>query len=157
VLEDQDDADIPRSQLWGVEEVEENVPYDLTGYSGGPIAMKSMKSTADAIDTEQAILQAGFAAEYDRLESQGKPGVLGGGMQSVIEAPFVHHPGPEHQTRHRRGPSNVDVSAREEAQKVAEKRGEILAVAGTWNTLTNRLRTIRYLNWGLQFLDHKFE
>lgn len=128
VLEDQDDADIPRGQLWGVEEVEESVPYDLTGYSGGPIAMKSMKSTADATDAEQAMLQAGFAAEYDRLESQGKPGVLGGGMQSVIEAPFVHHPGPEHQTRHRRGPSNVD-AAREEAQKAAEKRGEILAVA----------------------------
>ncbi|KAF2500085.1 hypothetical protein BU16DRAFT_235723 [Lophium mytilinum] len=134
VLEDQDDADRLR-RLKGVDEEDEALGFDISALSGSPIAMRSMetggkkmKSTADSIDAEQELLQAGFAAEYDRLEAQPRSAnaILGLGMGSVVEAPFVHHPGPVHQ--HRRGPSNVD-SSREDAQKAAEKTGEILAVA----------------------------
>ncbi|OCK86292.1 hypothetical protein K432DRAFT_284962 [Lepidopterella palustris CBS 459.81] len=135
ILEDQDGTDRPGGRLRGVDETEEHVPYDLSGLDGSPIAMKSMpptkmKSAADSIASERELSEAGLAAEFDRLESQGKPGMLGGGMVSVIEAPFVHHPGPEHQAGgHRRGASYVEAAARQEAQRAAEKAGEILAVS----------------------------
>jgi hypothetical protein len=116
-----------------VDEDDEAFGVDLSGFAGSPIEMrnvggKKMKNAADSTDAEQQLLQAGFAAEYDRLEAQPKgSNVLGLGMGSVIEAPFVHHPGPVHQ--HRRNPSNIDSSSRKEAQEAAEKTGEILAVA----------------------------
>jgi len=118
-------------RLQGVEEVDEPVGYDLSGFDGGmPMRKldppKSMSSTADAIEAERDINEAGFAAEYERLEAQ-----LGAGMASVMEVPFTHQaaqPQQESSRGHKRGLSNsriIEVAA----QKEAEKTGGIVAVA----------------------------
>ncbi|KAF1920791.1 hypothetical protein BDU57DRAFT_553094 [Ampelomyces quisqualis] len=73
--------------------------------------------------------EAGYAAEFERLEAQ-----LGSGMTSVVEKPFTHESTAVSQARspsRKRGPSASDpLSAQAaEAQKEAEKTGGIVAVA----------------------------
>jgi len=96
----------------------------------------SRTARVGAVEREHSITQAGLAAEYERLESQGdrRAGEIGSGMQSVIDAPFV---GPTHPPiMHRRGSSIVPGNARSAAQRVAEERGEITAVAGVCSLAT---------------------
>jgi hypothetical protein len=118
-----------------VDEEDENVGVDLTSYPGIPMKLmkgnkskKALASAADAIQAERDLNEAGYMAEYERLEQQ-----LGSGMASIMEAPFVHdvdEPRDGEQKRgHRRGLSNVEGPLRVEAQAAAEKTGEILAVS----------------------------
>ncbi|KAJ4305448.1 hypothetical protein N0V90_000979 [Kalmusia sp. IMI 367209] len=123
-----------RGRLQGVQEVDEAVGYDLSGFDGGmpmrPLDQpKNMASAADAMEAERDLNEAGYAAEYERLEAQ-----LGAGMASVIEVPFTHstaESGVDTARGHRRGLSDsniVDVVAKD-AQEEAEKTGGIVAVA----------------------------
>lgn len=108
------------------------IACDLSGLEG-PIGMRNMHVNngvrIGAADKEQGIVQAGLAADYERLESQAsKRGALGSGMESVIDAPFVGRA--QIPIIHGRGPSIVRVDARSAAQKVAEEKGEITVVTG---------------------------
>ncbi|KAF2244207.1 hypothetical protein BU26DRAFT_95883 [Trematosphaeria pertusa] len=132
-LEDEESGS-GRRRLKDVEEVEEPLGYDLSGFDGGlpmkKLAVpKKMGSTADAMERERDLNEAGFAAEYERLEAQ-----LGAGMASIMEVPFTHQGAPPEQVAahgHKRGLSNTQVadSAAKDAQKEAEKMGGIVAVA----------------------------
>ncbi|KAF1999692.1 hypothetical protein P154DRAFT_493448 [Amniculicola lignicola CBS 123094] len=84
-------------------------------------------SAADAIQQERNLNEAGFAAEYERLEGQ-----LGAGMSAVHEVPFTFQAQGEQKALHKRGVSNVEAAeaaARQDGQKEAEKVGGIVAVA----------------------------
>lgn len=87
---------------------------------------KKLASTADAMEQERDLHEAGFAAEYERLEAQ-----LGAGMTSIVEVPFTHKtPATEENTEgHKRGLSNSKVleDTVKDAQKEAEKTGGIVA------------------------------
>jgi hypothetical protein len=124
--------------LRGVEEIDEPLGFDLSGYDGLPMKKfenKTTPSAADAREREQNLNEAGYAAEYERLEAQ-----LGAGMNSVHEVPFTHQTGPsveEPGTKkigiiHRRVVSadeGATDAAHAEALKEAEKTGEIVSVA----------------------------
>jgi hypothetical protein len=81
----------------------------------------------DLSSFESPITVHGFGSANTREVGEGGGGynVLGGGMNTVLSA-SVAMPG---QRNHRRGISVMDPETRIEAQRVAEKRGEILAVA----------------------------
>lgn len=68
--------------------------------------------------------EAGYAAEYERLEAK-----LFGGMSSIVEVPFTHRP-----VDSGRGGGHVSAVSSAEAaaagQREAEKRGDIVAVSG---------------------------
>ncbi len=119
--------------LGGVPEVDEPVGYDLSGFDGMPMKtfapQKKQMSAADARERERHMSEAGLAAEFERLESQ-----LGAGMNSVIEKPFTHIPSQPQLgvgKGHSRGLSAADLANAnaQDAQKVAEKTGGIVAVA----------------------------
>ncbi|KAJ4350216.1 uncharacterized protein N0V89_008837 [Didymosphaeria variabile] len=129
-----EDEESGKRRLQGVEEVDEPLGYDLSGFDGGmPMKQfeqpKKMASAADAMEAERDLNEAGYAAEYERLEAQ-----LGAGMSSITEVPFTHTAAlPEADTTrgHRRGLSDaniVDVVAKD-AQEEAEKTGGIVAVS----------------------------
>jgi hypothetical protein len=90
---------------------------------------KKIASAADAVEAERDLNEAGYAAEFERLESQ-----LGAGMASVMEVPFTHtvtQSAGDTARGHRRGLSDsnvLDVVAKD-AQEEAEKTGGIVAVA----------------------------
>ncbi|KAF2661167.1 hypothetical protein K491DRAFT_587874 [Lophiostoma macrostomum CBS 122681] len=90
---------------------------------------KKKKSAADATQQERDLDEAGYAAEFERLEAQ-----LGAGMTAVHEVPFTHKGATPDQSvgGHRRGlssakPVTVEAVAGEVAQKEAEKTGGIVA------------------------------
>ena len=119
------DSERQRTRLADVEEGDEAVLYDLSALDGSPIRMKAMPkktSSADAMEAEQRLLQAGYAAEYERLEQQ-----LGAGMSSVMEQPFVHKAKPD--ASH--PPTRRETISRRQAQVAAEDSGEILAISET--------------------------
>lgn len=130
-LEDEESGPLgPR--LRGVQEVDEGVGYDLTGLDGLPMKrfepQQKQMSAADARERERHMSEAGFAAEFERLESQ-----LGAGMNSVIEKPFIHTPAqPMLGTGggHKRGLSASELADAQakDAQQEAEKTGGIVAV-----------------------------
>jgi hypothetical protein len=133
-LEDEEAAPGSR-RLQGVAEVDEHVGYDLSGLDGGlPLRNFDERikptSMADALEQQRDLNEAGYAAEYERLEAQ-----LGAGMNSIMEVPFTHQtaqPDPiTERGHHRRDPSNAHVgdSAMQDALKEAEKTGGIVAVA----------------------------
>jgi hypothetical protein len=124
--------------LRGVEEIDEPLGYDLSGYEGLPMKKfetKTIPSAADAREQMENLNEAGYAAEYERLEAQ-----LGAGMNSVHEVPFTHQVG---QPMQRSGTKKVGIihrrvvstdegatdAAHVDALKEAEKTGEIVAVA----------------------------
>ena len=131
--------------LRGVQEEDdeeyEHIGVDISGF-GGPFALRDMSEgkglkrakTTTARDGED-LDEAGFAAEYERLESRSKGGgELGMGMMTVVEAPFLggaRGPDPDVLSSvpgvdEGAGSANV----RDVAQKVAEERGEILVLTG---------------------------
>jgi hypothetical protein len=119
-------------RLRHVNEVEEPIGADISGYEGLP--MKNFESgkrlsAADAIQQERDLNEAGYAAEFERLEGQ-----IGVGMKAITEVPFTHQPTaaqPEYRIRHKRGVSNVSApdAASHAAQEAAEKTGGIVSVA----------------------------
>ena len=131
-LEDEESQGGQR-KLHGVEEEDEPLGYDLSGLDGGSMPMThfdrpaKIASTADAMEAERHLSEAGLAAEYERLEAQ-----LGAGMAAVTERPFTHTAvAAEGTTRgHRRGLSDsCTVHVAKDAQEEAEKTGGIVAVA----------------------------
>lgn len=132
-LEDEESGHGKR-RLRGVEEEEEAIGYDLSGYEGLPMKkfepQKRMGRPTIGLEQERDFDEAGYAAEYQRLEAQ-----LGSGMNSIVEKPFTHNPVAPLQTgspSHRRGLSNTEVvcaNAAAEAQKEAEKTERIVAIA----------------------------
>ncbi|KAF2445009.1 hypothetical protein P171DRAFT_443923 [Karstenula rhodostoma CBS 690.94] len=129
-----EDEESGRRKLQGVEEVDEPLGYDLSGFDGGvPMKQfgqpKKIPIAADAMEAERDLNEAGYAAEFERLEAQ-----LGAGMASVTEVPFTHTATPSGDDTargHRRGLSDaniIDVVAKD-AQEEAEKTGGIVAIA----------------------------
>jgi hypothetical protein len=125
-LGDEDSAP-GHKRLGGVEEVDEPVGYDLSGYEGTPMTKFEVTTTAaESMQQERNFDEAGFAAEYHRLEAK-----LGSGMDSIMEVPFTHNE-PE-QRGHRRGSSAakpLGAATVQTAQQEAEKTGGIVAVDG---------------------------
>lgn len=86
-------------------------------------------NTAGIVEEERSLNEAGYAAEYERLESQ-----LGAGMSSITERPFTYKAVPIAPGTYVRQPnsestrSDANLQARN-AQEVAEKTGDIVAVA----------------------------
>ncbi|KAF2795941.1 hypothetical protein K505DRAFT_381558 [Melanomma pulvis-pyrius CBS 109.77] len=136
-LEDEESG-TTRGRLGGVEEIDEPVGYDLSGYDGLPmrnLAPGTIPSAADAREQEQNLNEAGYAAEYERLEAQ-----LGAGMTSVVEVPFTNQAtqAVQRSATIRHGPIHRRVAsadgetadaAHADALREAEKTGEIIAVA----------------------------
>lgn len=90
---------------------------------------KKILSAADAIEAERDLNEAGYAAEFERLEAQ-----LGVGMAAVTEVPFAHSTTPSRNDSargHRRGISDTNVVnvVAKDAQEKAEKTGGIVAIA----------------------------
>jgi hypothetical protein len=132
-LEDEESL-LGSRRLKNVEETDEPIGYDLSGFEGG-IYMKQFGTskqtavTADAIEQERDLNEAGYAAEYERLEAQ-----LGAGMASIVEVPFIGQGAlSEGTTRrgHRRVISDPQAieSTVKDAQQEAKKTGDIVAVA----------------------------
>lgn len=88
----------------------------------------NMARTADAIEAERHMSEAGLAAEYERLEAQ-----LGAGMATITERPFTHTTvQAEGTARGQKGglsESRVVHAVAKDAQEEAEKTGGIVAVA----------------------------
>ncbi|KAF2473178.1 uncharacterized protein BDR25DRAFT_257399 [Lindgomyces ingoldianus] len=126
-LDDEETGTLRKGKLKNVEEVDEPVGYDLSGFDGVPMrnfGNTTTISAADSIEQEHDANLAGYAAEYERLEAQ-----LGAGMSSIVEVPFTHQVQLEPKvTGHKRALSNVEVVA-QDAQKEAEKVGGIVAIA----------------------------
>jgi hypothetical protein len=119
--------------LGGVEEEDEAVGFDLSGFDGLPMKkfepQKRMSGTSNAKEQERKMSEASFAAEFERLESK-----LGAGMSSVVEKPFTHNPTTPllvRNTNHTRGLSGSELVSVQalEAQKEAETTEQIIAVA----------------------------
>lgn len=107
--------------------------FDLSGLDGMPMKkyepQKRMFHAADAVERERDLDEAGYAAEFERLEAQ-----LGAGMTSIVEKPFTHQsvlPGQDSGVGHQRGLSNSEIleAQKKDAQKEAEKTSKIVAVA----------------------------
>jgi hypothetical protein len=116
-----------------LEDEDEVVGYDLSGFEGLPMKkftpQKKLASASAGREQEQDLNEAGYAAEFERLEAQ-----LGSGMSSIVEKPFTHNPSASLQpnrTGHKRGLSGSEVVSVQalEAQKEAEKTERIVAVA----------------------------
>ncbi|KAF2871966.1 hypothetical protein BDV95DRAFT_493160 [Massariosphaeria phaeospora] len=127
-LED-DEAGPQRERLRDLEEEQEPVGYDLSGYDGLPMKKFESKpavTIADAMEQAQNLNEAGYAAEYERLEAQ-----LGAGMSSIVEVPFTHTAAQTEQAvDHGHSKEQLlDKELAKDAQKEAEKTGGIVAVA----------------------------
>lgn len=118
-----------------MEEEDEAVGYDLSGLEGLPMKkfepQKKMTSVVETREQERDMNEAGYAAEFDRLEAQ-----LGAGMNTIYEKPFIYNGTPVAQLQvkspgHKRGPSGSEIitAQAQEAQKEAEKTERIVAVA----------------------------
>ncbi|KAF2644584.1 hypothetical protein P280DRAFT_390878 [Massarina eburnea CBS 473.64] len=92
-------------------------------------APKKLACSGDAREQERHLNEAGYAAEYEQLESK-----LGAGMASIVEVPFTGQATlPEVTTGrgHQRRLSGTDpmIATIKDAQEEAEKTGDIVAVA----------------------------
>jgi hypothetical protein len=131
-LEDEESG-AGRRKLGGVEEEDEAVGFDISGFDGLPMSkfepQRKMAGATGGREQERDLNEAGYAAEFERLEA-----LLGSGMTSIVEKPFTHTPivslqtgSPGHKQR-RTGAEIVSAQAAE-AQKEAEKTERIVAVA----------------------------
>lgn len=125
-----------KRRLKGLEEGDES----LDPFQGSTSAVqmsqidssKKARSTASAVEQQRDLSEAGYAAEYERLESQAG---LGAGMKSIFERPFTHVPtplvGPGSYARQPRGEPTADITVLQarKAQEEAEKTGGIVVVA----------------------------
>ncbi|KAH6616636.1 hypothetical protein C7974DRAFT_48621 [Boeremia exigua] len=125
-----EESDVGRRHLSSLEEDSESHGLFQSGTVAMPLNnIGSSKKTPSAAVAVEDLSEAGYAAEYERLESQ-----LGAGMNSITERPFEHRPapvGPGSYARQPRSDPNPDmtvVQARN-AQEEAEKTGDIVAIA----------------------------
>jgi hypothetical protein len=130
---DDEESGSRKGHLRGVEEEDEVVGYDLSGFEGMPMKrfepQTRLPSATSEREQEHDMDEAGYAAEFERLEAQ-----LGSGMSSIIEKPFTHNPAASLQPKtagHKRGLVDPEVVSAQalEAQKEAEKTERIVAVA----------------------------
>lgn len=128
-LENEEHEKSPK-QLKGVQEHEEHVGFDISGFEGLPMKNFEPKKADGTVHQERDLDEAGYAAEYERLE-----GKLFGGMSSIFEVPFEYKPQRSgEQLGHQRGLSSSDVTAAAAAaQQEAEKRGDIVMVSGSYH------------------------
>ena len=131
-IEDEE-ADLGGRRLIGVEEGDESngfLPVSPDALQMGQINHpKKLHNTADAVQQQRELSEAGYEAEYERLERQ-----LGEGMTSITERPFTHNSppiGPGSYSRQPRGLPNPEgtVAQAQTAQEQAEKTGGIIAAA----------------------------
>jgi hypothetical protein len=131
-LEDEESG-VGKRKLRGVEEEDEPVGYDLSGFDGLPMRnfepQKEIASAAGGRGQEPDLNEAGYAAEFERLEAQ-----LGSGMTSVVEKPFTHTPVASFQAispsqKQRQTGAELMSAQAAEAQMEAEKTERIVAVA----------------------------
>lgn len=127
-LED-DDHNMSSRRLKGVQEAEEHVGFDISGFGGFPLKDFGSKKAdgTTPMERERDLHEAGYAAEYEILE-----GKLFGGMNSVVERPFEFNPQcSDEQTSHQHGlPLSNMAAAAVAAQREAEKTGDIVMVSG---------------------------
>ncbi|KAF3048744.1 hypothetical protein E8E11_003539 [Didymella keratinophila] len=132
---DDEELSINRRRLNGLEEGDESL--EILHGSSSVVPMKQidpsqyLHSTASSAEQQQDLNEAGYIAEYERLESRLG---LGAGMKSIFERPFTHVPapvGPGSYARQPRGEPAVNITAIQarNAQEEAEKTGDIVAVA----------------------------
>lgn len=116
-----------------MEEADEAVGYDMSGLDGMPMKkfepQTKQASAADAMERERHMSEAGFAAEFESLEAG-----IGAGMASILQKPFTHTPTQPLQganAGHKRGLSASEIAnvQAKDAQKEAEARGDIVAIA----------------------------
>jgi hypothetical protein len=128
-----EESDLGKRPLGGVEEGDESTEHLQSDANAVQMnefnSQKKVRSTVDAMEEQRDVSEAGYAAEYERLEAQ-----LGAGMSSITEKPFTHNPapiGPGSYSRQPRGLPNTEstVSQAQNAQEEAEKLGGIVAVA----------------------------
>ena len=133
-IEDEE-SDLGRRRLGGLGEGNESTGYLQGGVNAMQMSQidspKKMLGTVGAAEQQRDLNEAGYAAEYERLESQ-----LGAGMNSITERPFTYIPapiGPGSYARQPRGEPTADITVVQarNAQEEAEKTGDIVAVAET--------------------------
>ncbi|KAF3002015.1 hypothetical protein E8E13_008412 [Curvularia kusanoi] len=113
-LEDiHDQGEVPDSPLRGAVTIQMNQIKSSSKASG----------TVRIIQEGQNLSEAGYAAEYERLESE-----LGAGMNSITERPFTYTAMPVAPGTYARRPNSEPLQAHN-AQEVAEKTGDIVAVS----------------------------
>lgn len=117
----------------GVQEADEPVEFDLSGYEGLPLEVFEPRATGSRAlsgkERERDLHEASHAAEFERLEAQ-----LGAGMTSILQKPFTHSPAqPLHEGSRglQRGFSVSEIAHFQatDAQKEADRKGDIVAVA----------------------------
>ena len=120
------------------EEDEEGIGFDVSAFEG-PIQMKHMdkkdaKIRINEVEDEEDIdsSYAGLANEFYRLEVEDRGrGALGSGMGMVLKAPSHHQENASREGEIRGIKNKVKRSlTHKDAQKAAEKTGEIVAVSG---------------------------
>ncbi|KAF2743108.1 hypothetical protein M011DRAFT_461908 [Sporormia fimetaria CBS 119925] len=89
---DDEESGMGRGRLKHVDEMDEIIGYDLSGFDGTPLRGLGT-GDAGSSQRERDIDEAGFAAEYHRLEAQ-----LGAGMTSILEVPFTQREGTQSQS-----------------------------------------------------------
>jgi hypothetical protein len=126
-----EEADLGGRRLRSVEEGGETIGF-LPGNSDA-LQMghypKKLHTTVDAVQQQRELSEAGYEAEYERLERQ-----LGEGMTSITERPFTHNSspiGPGSYSRQPRRLPNTErtVAQAQTAQEQAEETGGIIAAA----------------------------
>jgi Protein of unknown function (DUF3433) len=116
VLNDDDEERGP-ARLGNLEEEDgEHIGIDLSGFDGNFVLNDFAKKTDSAVG-ERELRHATPASLI--------PGRIGGGMGQIMTAAVIDDP---KRKGHRRGESLQDQETRRNAQKLAEARGEILAV-----------------------------
>ncbi|KAH7045191.1 hypothetical protein B0J12DRAFT_577150 [Macrophomina phaseolina] len=127
-LDDEDEeesADLGKAKLEGVGEEEdgEGIGFDISAFEG-PIALQKMSigGNSGTLGQEVRGAYAGLDGISQTNGPEIQPGKVGGGMQGVMDASE-----PVRQETINRGMTSARVQRRE-AQRAAEKSGEILAV-----------------------------
>ncbi|KAF2852310.1 hypothetical protein T440DRAFT_393144, partial [Plenodomus tracheiphilus IPT5] len=122
-----------RQHLRGIQEADEPVGYDISGYEGLPLKSFEPHTTRshalNSKEGERDLQEASHAAEYERLEAQ-----LGAGMTSILQKPFTHvsvQPSGGESAGLRRGLSVSEIAhiQAKDAQKEADTKGDIVAIA----------------------------
>ena len=128
------ESHLGKRELVGVEEGDENTYHSYNAANPIPLDhLISPNTLQDSIDIKEQrdINEAGYAAEYERLEAKVQ---LGAGMSSITERPFTYDPTSIGTGSYSRQPggipnTNNTVLQARDAQEEAEKTGGIVAVA----------------------------
>ncbi|KAL0265065.1 hypothetical protein SLS55_001023 [Diplodia seriata] len=126
-LDDGDESgsvDLGKTKLMGVEEENDgdSIAFDISAFEG-PIALRKMSVGEESgKDQETRGAYAGLDGASQKRNIDRKPTKLGSGMHGVLDASE-----PVRQATVKRGQTSAKAQ-RKEAQKAAEKFGEILAV-----------------------------